>query len=167
LADLKIEVVRAAVPHVGGWQQSFRSLQGQVAGNRQQEDRHLPDHGSPFITAGAIMKRMLLLCFVAVLIAPMSSAADDARVVRLEQDVRTLQRDLQNLARQVDQLRLQSSRPSPGARPPAPPPVETGPTWLDAARWKKLRPGMSELDVLGTLGPPTSVREQEGGRELL
>jgi hypothetical protein len=113
------------------------------------------------------MKRMLLLCFVAVLIAPMSSAADDARVVRLEQDVRTLQRDLQNLARQVDQLRLQSSRPSPGARPPAPPPVETGPTWLDAARWKKLRPGMCELDVLGTLGPPTSVREQDGSRELL
>ncbi|HEU4591709.1 MAG TPA: hypothetical protein VFS13_12445 [Steroidobacteraceae bacterium] len=115
------------------------------------------------------MKRMLLLCLPgAFLIAPQVAwAADDARVVRLEQEVRTLQRDLLNLARQVDQLRLQSSRPSATGRPPPPPAVETGPAWLDARKWEKIRPGMAELDVLGLLGPPTSMREQDGARELL
>jgi len=115
------------------------------------------------------MKRMLLLCLPMAWLSapPVVRAADDARVVRLEQEVRTLQRDLLNLARQVGQLRLQSSRPSATGRPLPPPPAESGPPWLDAARWKKVRPGMSELDVIGTLGPPTSTREQDGKRELL
>jgi hypothetical protein len=111
---------------------------------------------------------MLLLCLpVALLVAPSSTwAADDARVLRLEQEVRTLQRDLLNLARQVDQLRLQSSRPSPNSRPLPPPPAAAGPAWLDAGKWQKVRPGMAELDVIGLLGPPTSMREQDGTREL-
>lgn len=94
-------------------------------------------------------------------------AADDARVIRLEQDVRTLQRDLQNLSRQVDQLRLQTTRPNADGRlPPPPPPVADTSGWLDAAKWKKLRPGMSELEVITALGVPTSTRERDGAREL-
>lgn len=110
-----------------------------------------------------------MLCVALALpIAPSSSrAADDARVLRLEQDVRTLQRDLANLARQVEQLRLQSSRPSANGRPRPPPPVETGPAWLDAGKWEKIQPGMTELEVIGLLGPPTSMRDQDGTRELL
>jgi hypothetical protein len=108
--------------------------------------------------------RILLL-----LIVPVTAlAADDARVTRLEQDVRTLQRDLQNLSRQIDQLRLQTTRPTADGRlPPPPPPVTDTSGWLDAAKWKKLRPGMSELDVISALGPPSSVREHDGARELL
>jgi hypothetical protein len=112
------------------------------------------------------MKRIL-----AILLTTLPAAAlpaDDARVMRLEQEVRTLQRDVQNLSRQFDQLRLQTTRPTTDGRlPPPPPPVADTSGWLDAAKWKKLRPGMSELDVISTLGAPTSTRERDGARELL
>jgi hypothetical protein len=109
----------------------------------------------------------LLLCMPA-----MAVAADDARVTRLEQDVRTLRRELQVLARQIDELRLQATRPGTDARPPPPAlaldnPSPSAPAWLDAAKWERLRPGMSELEVISALGPPSSVREQNGTRELL
>ena len=111
------------------------------------------------------MKRVLSL----LLILPAAAlAADDARVTRLEQDVRSLQRDVQNLSRQVDQLRLSTTRPGTESRlPPPPPPVADVSGWLDATKWKKLRPGMSELEVISTLGTPTSTRERDGARELL
>jgi len=111
------------------------------------------------------MKRVLSL----LLILPAAAlAADDARVTRLEQDVRSLQRDVQNLSRQVDQLRLSTTRPGTDSRlPPPPPPVADASGWLDATKWKKLRPGMSELEVISTLGTPTSTRERDGARELL
>jgi hypothetical protein len=103
-----------------------------------------------------------------LLLPALSPAADDARVTRLEQDLRTLQRDLLNLSRQIDQLRLQATRPTADGRqpPPPPPPADTS-GWLDAGKWKKLKPGMSELEVINTLGTPTSTRERDGARELL
>jgi hypothetical protein len=107
----------------------------------------------------------LILLFLLPAAAP---GADDARVMRLEQDVRNLQREVQNLARQIDQLRLQTTRPgSDGRLPPPPPVIVDSSGWLDAAKWKKLRPGMNELEVISTLGPPTSIRERDGARELL
>lgn len=110
------------------------------------------------------MRRVLPILLI---LPAMAWAADDARVTRLEQDVRTLQRDLVNLSRQVDQLRLQATRPTTDGRlPPAPPPVTDTSGWLDAGKWKKLRPGMSELEVISTLGTPTSTRERDGAREL-
>ncbi len=108
---------------------------------------------------------LLLLCMPA-----MALAADDARVTRLEQDVRTLRTELQNLSRQIEQLRLQNTRPDMDGRPPPPTPAldsPTAPAWLDAAKWQRLRPGMSELEVISALGPPSSIREQNGKRELL
>ena len=108
-----------------------------------------------------------VLPWLLVLLPSVTPAADDARVTRLEQDVRSLQRDLQNLSRQIDQLRLQTSRPgTEGRLPPPPPPVTDSSGWLDAAKWKKLRPGMSELEVISLLGVPTSTRERDGAREL-
>ncbi len=111
------------------------------------------------------MKRALVM----LLMLPATAlAADDARVTRLEQDVRSLQREVQNLSRQIDQLRLQTTRPSTdGRQPPPPPPITDTSGWLDAGKWKKLRPGMSELEVISALGAPTSTRERDGARELL
>jgi hypothetical protein len=111
------------------------------------------------------MKRALAML---LMILPAAALADDARVVRLEQDVRNLQREVQNLSRQIDQLRLQTTRPSADGRlPPPPPPITDTSGWLDASKWKKLRPGMSELEVISTLGAPSSTRERDGARELL
>ena len=46
------------------------------------------------------------------------------------------------------------------ARPDAPD------QWLDAGKWRQLKQGMSELDVVSLLGPPTSMREVDGARLL-
>jgi hypothetical protein len=111
------------------------------------------------------MKRWLPIL---LLLPTVALAADDPRVTRLEQDVRTLQRELQNLSRQLDQMRLQTTRPTADGRlPPAPPPVADTSGWLDAGKWKKVRPGMNELEVITLLGAPTSTRERDGARELL
>ena len=109
------------------------------------------------------------ICVLLLLCLPwLAVAADDPRVTRLEQDVRALQRDLQALTRQIQQLQLQTSRPGARADAQAPPVlVASGPNWLDAGKWRQLRAGMSELDVIGALGPPTSIREESGTRELL
>jgi hypothetical protein len=102
-----------------------------------------------------------------LLAAPALAMADDPRVTRLEQDVRSLQRDVMVLSRQLDQVRLQTTRPTlDGSVPPPPVLALSNPGWVDAAKWKRLRPGMSELEVIGSLGPPTSTREKDGSREL-
>lgn len=115
----------------------------------------------------AWISRLLVLQFL--LYVPVGAqAADDPRVTRLEQDVRALQRDMQALTRQIQQMQFQTTRPgTDGRMPPPPAPADTGTGWLDASKWRRLRTGMSELDVIGTLGPPTSTREEKGTRELL
>ena len=115
------------------------------------------------------MARLLL----AFLILPLTaSAADEGRFSFLEQEVRNLQRQVQILTRQVDELRTQPDRLAPGSFPPvrAEPVAASAaslPRWVDAARWRQLRPGMSELEVIGSLGPPTSIRDEDGARVLL
>jgi hypothetical protein len=113
----------------------------------------------------AAMARLLL----ALLILPaLASASDDSQISFLEQEVRNLQRQMQALSRQVDELRTRPDRPGPqSTTSPAAAPVASSPRWLDATRWKQLRPGMSELEVIGALGPPTSMREEGGDRVLL
>jgi len=94
-------------------------------------------------------------------------AADDPRVSFLEQEVRNLHRQVDQLSWQVEQLTTRPERlkaPAAGASRSAP---AGGTQWVDASLWKKLRPGMSELDVIGLLGAPTSMREENGARVLL
>ncbi len=89
-----------------------------------------------------------------------SVAADDFKVMKLEQDVRNLERQVQELQRQLVDLQ-QRSRPGMDTRAPA---AATGPAsnttgqWLNAANWQRVRPGMTELEVISLLGPPTSLR---------
>jgi hypothetical protein len=108
------------------------------------------------------MKWILVL----LLSAPVALAADDPRVSFLEQEVRNLHRQVDALSRQVDALVTRPDRPrtntSP-ARMERPSPTQ----WIDAARWRQVRPGMGELDVIGILGPPTSMRDENGAKLLL
>ena len=111
------------------------------------------------------MPRLLLaaLLLLASLAAP---AADDLKVMQLEQDVRDLQRQVSGLTRQVEELQR---RPIPGARTErafAPSSTVSAGVWVDAAKWNRLRAGMSELEVINTLGPPTTIREESGARVL-
>jgi hypothetical protein len=100
---------------------------------------------------------------------PIAAVADDLRVSQLEQEVRRLERQVLALSRRLDELQ----RPSyPAERRIAPAPgvsatAASGDEWLDAAKWRRVKPGMAELDVIGLLGPPTSMREESGERILL
>lgn len=123
------------------------------------------------------MARILLLLLLAGPLA--ASAQDNFQVARLEQEVRQLQREVQALTQLVNQLRVRADTAPPPQVPLASPPVtppssrpartdgEAPPRWVDAARWRAIRPGMSELEVIGGLGPPTSTRGQDPERVLL
>ena len=95
-----------------------------------------------------------------------ASAADDGRISFLEQEVRNLQRQVLLLSRQVDEMRTRPGRVAPAEKPVGAEPVADPSQWLDAAKWKQLRRGMSELEVIAALGPPTSMREENGARVL-
>lgn len=111
----------------------------------------------------------VLLALILCAVPPFAAAADDYKISQLEQAVRTLQRQVDEQSRQLDELRR---RLSAAPNLPAVPavrgaPVLTSDTWIDAQRWQQLRIGMTELEVVSLLGPPTSMRAAEGGRVLL
>lgn len=96
--------------------------------------------------------------------AELATAADDYKVIKLEQDVRRLEQQVRDLSREIADLRRQTGAPrvsvprieeqvaSPSSSP-----------WLQAKNWQRLRVGMSELEVLDALGPPTSTRIASDG----
>ena len=110
------------------------------------------------------MRRIAIafLCFLPLALP----AADDGRINYLESEVRNLQRQVSSLSRRLDQLDTRPAAPVQ-QRAASPSPAATASNaWIDASRWQKVRPGMSELEVISLLGPPTSMREQDGGRVL-
>ena len=114
------------------------------------------------ITAANILAAVMLAAPFA------ATSADDLKVSQLDQDLRDLRRQVQEQQRQIETLRTQLARP--GAPMPAPPAAAPAPdptTWVDASKWQRIRPGMSELEVVSVLGPPSSMRSQAGTRVLL
>lgn len=118
--------------------------------------------------------RNLLIALIAVpLLGQSAFAQDDAtyRVMKLEQDVRNLERQVQTLTRQIDELKQQSARAGDhsalGTRSSTATAEASSTAWLEAARWNRVRTGMSELEVIDILGPPTSMRKDGDARVLL
>jgi hypothetical protein len=105
----------------------------------------------------------LLLAFIAA-----SASGDDFKIIKLEQDVRNLERQVGVLSRQIDELSGRLSRSGEHPVPPrasaAEPPSSA---WLVASNWDRIRPGMSELEVINVLGRPASIRVADDGRVLL
>lgn len=106
------------------------------------------------------MRPIPIYLMLLMLVASQVGAADDFKVIKLEQDVRNLETQVRELSRQVAELQRGAAWPvdrpaSPASRPAAPP---GSPLWLDARNWERVQIGMTELEVIGTLGPPTSVR---------
>lgn len=88
-----------------------------------------------------------------------SATADEVRERQLELDVAQLRRELLEQTRRIDGLeRLlrvdQSQRASSRGTKAA----EAEPGWLVAANWNRVRPSMTELEVIAILGTPSSVR---------
>lgn len=97
---------------------------------------------------------------------PFGAIADDLRVAQLEQEVRRLERQVQALSRRLDEVQRPSFAPERPASPAGPTPPASD-AWIDAGKWRRVKAGMSELEVIALLGPPTSMREEDGGRVLL
>ena len=113
-----------------------------------------------------------LPALLVVLLSFSAVAADDDtyRLMKVEQDVRNLERQVQTLTRQLDDLRMQQSRAGeriPSARASSAPAAASSTAWLEATRWDRVRTGMSELEVIGVLGQPTSMRQDGDTRVLL
>jgi hypothetical protein len=95
------------------------------------------------------------------------------QVNKLEQDVRDLRRLLDAQQRRIEELERAAGKAavprttgvarssSTGAAPAA---ASTAP-WLAAASWERVRPGLAELDVVALLGPPSSMRVADDGRQ--
>ncbi len=105
----------------------------------------------------------------ATALLPLPTFAQDAlRIRQLENDVRSLQREVSMQNLRIE--RLESSVRAPGAgsvQPPTtaePRAADSSPAWLISTNWDKLRPGMKELDVIALLGRPTSVRTDENAK---
>lgn len=92
------------------------------------------------------------------------AGADDYKLMKVEQDVRNLERQVQELSRQIADLQQRGSRAQDRTATvertaPLPP---GSPQWLDIENWNRLRVGMSEMEVISALGPPTSMRGDPG-----
>jgi hypothetical protein len=98
-----------------------------------------------------------LLC-----IAPVR--ADELRERQLELDITQLRRELQAQARRIDELerlvRLDAPSRTSSRGVAATEPI---PGWLLAANWNRIKPSMSELEVIAILGKPSSVRTGANG----
>ena len=119
------------------------------------------------------MRNLLLALLAVPLLGQSALAQDDAnyRLMKLEQDVRNLERQVQTLTRQIDELKQQAARAgdrsTPTPRSSTASAATSSTAWLEAARWDRVRTGMSELEVIGILGPPTSLRQEGAVRVLL
>jgi hypothetical protein len=91
------------------------------------------------------------------------AGAVDLDVETLRREVRQLEQSVQVIDRRLD--RLESAARSSAARGDdntarrtREPSAASPPVWLDAQKWRSLKPGMSAQDVIARLGPPTAVR---------
>lgn len=98
-----------------------------------------------------------------------AAAADDYKIIKLEQDVRRLEQQVRELSRQIAELQRQTGAPAIPVPRDQEGPAPSGPQlWLQAENWQRLRVGMSELEVIDALGPPTSTRlADEGATRIL
>jgi hypothetical protein len=101
-----------------------------------------------------------------------AAIADDLKVSQLEQDVRELQRIVQQQARRIEALESAMRQARVGRMPLPDPSVpaavasavsDVPVAWLQSANWDKLRPGMSEVEVIRVLGSPSTARKSATG----
>jgi hypothetical protein len=94
--------------------------------------------------------------------------ADELRERQLELDITQLRRELQAQARRIDELerlvRLDAPSRSSSRGIAA---AESPPGWLLAANWNRIKPSMTELEVIAILGKPSSVRAGNGSTRTL
>jgi len=100
------------------------------------------------------------LILAGLLVAGVAQAADDAVVEQLRTDVRTLEREVRELSRRLDQLQQapRTSAVPPGATRLATASDPDPRAWLAPDKWDKVNPGMTAQQVILVLGAPVSMR---------
>ncbi len=110
----------------------------------------------------------VFLVAAATTVLPLPALAqDELRIRQLENDMRTLQREVSMQSERINRLESSARMPGAGSAPPvtvAPRAADSSPAWLVNTNWDKLRTGMKELDVIALLGRPTSVRTDENAK---
>jgi hypothetical protein len=119
-------------------------------------------------------RNVLTILFALFLNAAQAGPTEDLKISQLEQDVRELQRVVQQQNRRIDALessarasRADRTTPTGAATPPATRDPPTKIEWLQSANWDTVRIGMSEAEVLKSLGPPTTTRTSDDGMRTL
>jgi hypothetical protein len=123
-----------------------------------------------------VLRFTVAACF---LVTASATAADDLKISQLEQEVRELQRLVQQQSRRIDALEnsVRQARVNVVPLPERTPASAQAATqskagqssagqsgsiqpnvWLDAANWDRLKIGMTEADVMRLLGAPTTTR---------
>lgn len=103
-------------------------------------------------------RRSCLLVTLSLLFM-LPASADEVRERQLELDLAQLRRELLAQTRRIDELERLVRFDSPprtsarGAKAP-----EVVPRWLVAGNWNRVKPAMTELEVIAILGTPSSVR---------
>lgn len=107
------------------------------------------------------MKAIVVLFALLTMPGMAFAAVDDYKVIKLEQDVRRLEQQVRELSRQIAELRREPTPLTDQSQPPTnqtPASSASSPLWLQMKQWQALQVGMNELQVIETLGPPTSTR---------
>jgi hypothetical protein len=116
--------------------------------------------------------RLLLMTGVFTGILAPAGAAEDPRFEQVRQDVQLLLRTVREQERKIERLEREVTRLATVARGGKPPPgasqvIEAPGRWVSFSAWEKLKPGMTESEVVQVLGAPTAVRAAAGGKTLL
>jgi anti-sigma-K factor RskA len=112
-----------------------------------------------------------IACLLAVgVVSPTAATADDAaRISRLETEIQQLRAQVDEQGRRIQQLESELARRAGPLSVPAQPkpragemrtdaPAATGPqAWHSAPAWARVRPGLTEAEVVAILGPPTAA----------
>jgi hypothetical protein len=110
--------------------------------------------------------RLGALILVALCVATSAAAQDDFKLIKVEQDVRNLERQVYELNRELDELKRQLGQAGAAPRGARGTPAQST-LWVNASSWQRVRAGMEELQVLDILGPPTQMRIEGATRTLL
>ena len=114
------------------------------------------------------MKPLHSLILILALASPQISWAEDylpiqrleKEVLRLENDILALTRVIREQNKRIEALerQLSSDVTSPSPQPRAPSMSSSSPRgWHNSASWSRIKRGMSESQVVSTLGQPTAV----------
>lgn len=110
-----------------------------------------------------------LACLLAgLMLTPAAMADEGARISRLETEIQQLRSQLDEQNRRIQQLEAElarrsaapvlSAQPRPRAGDPRTEAAAGGPQpWHTAPAWARVKPGMSEAQVIAILGAPTAA----------